>query len=47
MVVLSGKFGIIGLIYANCVNMGVRAVMSLKIALEGNRDKISVIPVAT
>ena len=42
---LSGRFGIIGLIYANCVNMGVRAVMSLKIALEGNRDKVSVVQV--
>jgi hypothetical protein len=33
VVILSGKFGIIGLIYANCLNMGIRAIMSLKISL--------------
>jgi len=34
VVVLSGKFGIVGLIYANCVNMVVRAGFSLKISLD-------------
>ena len=34
VVVLSAQFGIVGLIYANCLNMGVRAIWSLKISLE-------------
>ena len=34
VVVLSGKFGIVGLIYANCVNMIIRAGFSLKISLD-------------
>lgn len=34
VVVLSGTFGIVGLIYANCLNMAVRSVMSLKFSLD-------------
>ena len=46
VVLLSGKFGIIGLIYANCVNMGVRATLSLKISLDSTRDKTSILQIA-
>ena len=35
VVVLSSKFGIIGLIYANCVNMAIRAIYSLFVSLDG------------
>ena len=36
----SSYFGIIGLIYANCVNMGIRAIWSLSISLnDHNRDR--------
>jgi len=36
----SSYFGIIGLVYANCINMGVRAVWSLSISLsDHNRDR--------
>ena len=34
VVVLSGTYGIIGLTYANCLNMGVRSIMSLKFSLD-------------
>ena len=34
VVILSGAFGIVGLIYANCINMAVRSVMSLKFSLD-------------
>ena len=34
VVVLSGAYGIIGLTYANCLNMGVRSIMSLKFSLD-------------
>jgi hypothetical protein len=47
VILLSAKFGIIGLIYANCVNMAIRAVMSLQISLNNSRDKNSVFEVAS
>jgi len=34
VIVFSKYFGIVGLIYANCLNMGVRAIFSLKISLD-------------
>ena len=34
VVILSGTYGIIGLTYANCLNMGVRSIMSLKFSLD-------------
>jgi hypothetical protein len=34
VIVFSKYFGIVGLIYANCVNMGIRAIFSLKISLD-------------
>lgn len=36
VIIFSGKYGIIGLIYANCINMSIRAVFSLKISLDGS-----------
>uniref|UniRef100_A0A7S3MY64 Protein RFT1 homolog n=1 Tax=Strombidium inclinatum TaxID=197538 RepID=A0A7S3MY64_9SPIT len=41
VVTLSGKFGIIGLVYANCVNMGVRGVMSLVISVKAQNEMIT------
>jgi hypothetical protein len=38
-VVLSTHFGIVGLIYANCVNMVIRAIWSLKISLDNQNRK--------
>ena len=34
MVFLSNKFGVIGLVYANCINMAVRGFCSLKISID-------------
>jgi len=34
VVVFSGTYGIIGLTYANCLNMGIRSIMSLKFSID-------------
>ena len=47
VIAFSSKFGIVGLVIANCVNMLIRAVMSLKISLdsrnEGNSNPITLL----